>query len=201
MVAAEIHFSCAPLPSYAWASSVGFGALLLIGMQAIWTDGDRGNRNWWGFIGALFLVTSEYFGLNLLIITENPASKVLDLYLISFESSLHIPIAFLFGQAFQKWLWLHLTATFCYVGLFIPVAAVYAGLLVRDRQKAKEALAAFIIAAPIGFVFYRMFPAIGPAAAFQSNFPWHPLTYDEASRLTLAPIFGGGLEMPCRRCT
>jgi hypothetical protein len=39
---------------------------------------------------------------------------------------------------------------------------VYAGQLRRGREKAFPAMAAFLIAGPIGILFYNLFPALGP---------------------------------------
>jgi hypothetical protein len=193
-ISAEVDFFVHPFSPVAWVSSFGFGSLLVLGAQAVWTNGEERDRILWGFAGASVLVASEYFGLNLLHLTEDPSAKVLDLYLFSFDNSLHVPLGFLMGQAFQKWLWLHLVGLFCYVGLFIPMAVVFAGHLVRDRKKALEALAAFIVAAPLGVFFYRLCPAVGPIYVLSGNFPWHPLSYSDASRLFLEPISSDALR-------
>jgi PAP2 superfamily len=166
----------------------------VIGLQAVWAHTDKRNLMVWGFAGASVLVASEYFGLNLLRMTEDPNTKVFDLYLLSFDTSLHVPVAFVMGQAFQKWVWLRLTGLLCYVGLFIPMAVVFAGQLVRNRQKALETLAAFMVAGPIGMFFYHLCPAVAAGHAFPDNFPWHPLSYDQGSRLFLEPIYGAGLR-------
>ena len=187
-VAFELLLSGRTLSLVSAMASLGLGSLLVLGILAIWTEGEERRLLTTGFAGALILVACEYFGLKLLGSTQDANSRVLDLYLYSFDASLHVPIAFLMGQAYQRWVWLNLAGWFFYTGLFIPIAVVYAGLLVRDRQKALEALAAFVLTAPIGVLFYRLFPAVGPLALFLKDFPWHPLGYTETSRLLVEPI-------------
>jgi hypothetical protein len=175
-------------------SSLGLGSLLVLGIRAIWTEGEERRQLAAGFASALLLGASEYFGLNLLRMTESSSSKVLDVYLYSFDASLHVPISFLMGQACQRWVWLNAPAMLFYMGLFVPIAVVYAGLLTRDRRRSVDALASFVLTAPIGVFFYRLFPALGPAHVFLGNFPWHPLTYAAASRLFVEPIAVQGLK-------
>ncbi len=189
-VAFELLLSGRTLSLVSAMASLGLGSLLVLGILAIWTEGEERRLLTTGFAGALILVACEYFGLKLLGSTQDANSRVLDLYLYSFDASLHVPIAFLMGQAYQRWVWLNLAGWFFYTGLFIPIAVVYAGLLVRDRQKALEALAAFVLTAPIGVLFYRLFPAVGPLALFLKDFPWHPLGYTETSRLVGRAHFG-----------
>jgi PAP2 superfamily len=193
-VASELAASEHALSLVSTLSSLGLGSLLVIAVRAVWTEGDEHARLTAGFAGAFLLLASEYFGLNLLMWTQNPNSKVLDLYLYSFDASLHIPLSFLAGQAWQRWGWLNITGVLFYGGLFIPVAVIYAGLLMRDRQKAFEALASFVLTAPVGVLFYRVFPALGPTYLFLDRFPWHPLAFSEASRLFVEPVPLQGLR-------
>jgi hypothetical protein len=71
---------------------------------------------------------------------------------------------------------------------------VYAGQLLRGREKALPAMAAFLIAGPIGILFYNLFPALGPAHIFVQDFPWHPLTTVQASHLFREPVAVKGVQ-------
>src|SRR5260370_42002585 len=114
--------------------------------------------------------------------------KVLDLYLFSFDASLHVQLAFLVGQTYSMWPWFRAIGVALYVGLPIPMAMVYAGQLIRDRKQAYPAMAAFLITGPIGISFYNLFPALGPAHIFMQDFPWHPMTTIQASPLIREPV-------------
>ncbi len=175
-------------------SCVGLGSLLIIAARAVWAEGDDRKGFLLGFAGAFLLAAVDYFGLNLLRLTEDPGARALDLYLYSFDASLHVQPAFLVGQAFEKWIWLNRIGLFFYIGLFIPLGSVYAGQLLRNRRRALEALTAFVIAAPLGILFYRLFPAIGPLHAFPKNYPWRPLTFSQASNLVPKPFSADGLK-------
>ena len=111
--------------------------------------------------------------------------KTLDLYLLSFDGSLRLQLAFLFGQYYARLAWFHVSARLAYEGVIIPMALIYAGRLVRFREGAFPAGLAFLIAGPIGFLFYNLFPACGPAYVFRQAFPFHPLPLATLSRLTL----------------
>jgi len=110
------------------------------------------------------------------------------LYLYSFDSSLHVQLAFAMGQAFLRWAELRAAGVFFYIALPFAIACIYAGQLVRRRKKSAGTLAAFLIAGPLGVVFYNLFPAMGPIHVFRSVFPWHPLNYNQGSRLYLEAL-------------
>jgi hypothetical protein len=46
---------------------------------------------------------------------------------------------------------------------------------------------AFLLAGPLGFLFYNLFPACGPVYVFRRAFPFHPLPIAMVSRLALEP--------------
>lgn len=120
--------------------------------------------------------------------------KVLDLYLFSFDASLHVQLAFVLGQAFSLWPLLRTIAVALYIALPIPLALVYAGQLLRGRKNAYPAMAALLLTGPIGILFYNLFPALGPAHIFLQDFPWHPMTTLQASHLFREPIAVKGVQ-------
>ena len=119
---------------------------------------------------------------------ETAHPKVLDLYLYSFDCSLGFQPSFLLGRAFQTWHWLRSVSYFFYLGLSVPIAAVYAGQLVRNRKSALPVMFALLYCGPIGAIFYNIFPALGPVHLFHQDFPWHPLAISQAKQLLLEPM-------------
>ena len=103
-------------------------------------------------------------------------------------------LAFLVGQAYALLPWFRAIGVALYIALPIPLAMVYAGQLLRGREKAFPAMAAFLIAGPIGILFYNLFPALGPAHIFLQDFPWHPMTTAQASHLFREPIPVKGVQ-------
>ncbi|HEV7968299.1 MAG TPA: phosphatase PAP2 family protein [Candidatus Acidoferrales bacterium] len=180
-----LHFRPAPL---VWLAFAGLSSFLVFGGRSIWANRTDRTRLLFGFIPALLFVVSEYFADNLLRWTAAHHAKDLDLYLLSFDSSLGIQIPFVMGQAFSIWPLLRLVAVLFYIGLPIPISLIYAGRVLQDREKALPAAVAFLATGPIGMIFYNLFPALGPAHLFLQGFPWHPVTFAQASKLLPAPI-------------
>ena len=180
-----LHFRPAVM---AWLSFAGLSSLFILGLRTVWAkDADR-KLLALGFIPSLLFVTSEYFADNLLKWTSSVHPKVYDLYLFSFDSSLHVQIPFLVGQAFTLWPVLRAAGLLFYIGLPIPIALIYAGRVLRIREKAISSFVAFLATGPVGVLFYNMLPALGPVHVFRQSFPWHPLPPHPAARLLAEPI-------------
>src|ERR1700682_3241526 len=180
-----LHFRHAIM---AWFSFAGLSSLVIFGVRAVWAEDADRKLLVFGSVPALLFVISEYFADNLLHWTSANHPKVLDGYLFSFDSSLGIQIPFIMGQAFSTWPWLRLVGILFYIGLPIPIALIYAGQLLRVREKAIPAMVAFLATGPVGVIFYNLFPALGPAHLFGQGFPWHPLTMAQSARLLAEPL-------------
>jgi hypothetical protein len=139
-------------------------------------------------VPALLFVATDYFASDMLAWTATAHPKTLDLYLLSFDCSLRVQVPFLLGQAFERYFWLFAPSFLVYVGLAIPIALVYSGRLVRDKEKAFPVMLAFLVAGPIGIIFYNLFPACGPRYLFQQGFPFHLFPIEQAPRLLLEPM-------------
>jgi hypothetical protein len=172
----------------AWFSFFGLGALLLLVLRAVWAEGDRRKLLIFAFVPSLLFVTSEWFASNMLDLTEKLHPKTLDLFLYSFDGSLHVQLSFLMGQAFRTWPWFHIAGELFYVGLPIPIALVYSGQLLRIRKGALSAMTAFLLTGPVGILFYNLFPAMGPIHLVGRAFPWHPLDASMFRLMFLEPV-------------
>jgi PAP2 superfamily len=172
----------------AWFSFFGLNCLLLLALRAIWSEGERRKLLLFAFIPSLLFVTSEWFASNMLDLTEKLHPRTLDLYLYSFDGSLRVQLPFLMGQAFATWPWFKIAGELFYVGLPIPIALVYSGQLLRVRERAIPAMAAFLLTGPVGIFFYNLFPALGPVHLVRGAFPWHPLDFDMLRRVVLEPV-------------
>jgi hypothetical protein len=180
-----LHFRPAIM---AWFSFAGLSSLVIFGVRTVWAKQANQKLLVLGYVPALLFVISEYFADNLLHWTSANHPKVLDLYLFSFDSSLGIQIPFLMGQVFSVWQWLRLIGVLFYIGLPIPIALVYAGQLLRVRERAVPAMAAFLATGPVGVIFYNLFPALGPVHLFGQGFPWHPFTMAQAAAVLAEPV-------------
>src|SRR5882762_6048228 len=159
----------------AWLSFAGLSSLLVMGIQAVWAE-NRVSRKMllYAWVPAVLFVASDYFASNMLEWTTAAHPKTLDLFLLSFDYSLRVELAAIAGRMYVHYPWLHNPSLLVYVGLAIPITVVYAGRLVRFKERAFPSMLAFLITGPVGVLFYNLFPACGPHALFQQGFPFHP---------------------------
>jgi hypothetical protein len=172
-------------------SFVGMAALAVLGTHAIWARAEDRKLLVYGFVPSVLFVASEYMASTLLDITEKLHPKTFDLFLYSFDCSLHAQFSFWMGQLFAKHSWLNWSCFLIYLALPLPLALVYAAQLKRNTDSAVQTMLAFLLTGPIGVVFYNILPACGPVHVFR-NFPWYPLTTVAARQMPLIPIVMSG---------
>jgi hypothetical protein len=177
-----------------WISFLGMASLVVMGLNAVWLEDEERKTVLLALVPSLLILASNHYAGYLHKFNENAHPKVLDLYLYSFDSSLHAPIAFWMGQLYAKWKALGDVSFVFYVGLPFSLAIVYAGQASRLRGKAIPIFVAFLLMGPIGGIFYNLFPALGPVHLFGDRFPWQPLATDQARRLFLEPVAIPGLR-------
>jgi hypothetical protein len=166
----------------------GLASLAIMGLRMVWS-GTAAARLWfWAFVPGLLFVGFGWLTPPLLEYGQIAHPKVLDLYLYSFDCSLRFQPSFLVGLLFVKLPWLRVVCYFFYLGLAVPIAAVYAGHLVRNQKRALPIMLALLYTGPIGGMFYSLFPALGPAHLFHQNFPLHPLSIEQARHLLLEAL-------------
>ena len=177
----------------AWLSFVGLSSFLVMAVRTVWAKETGASKTLLcAWVPAALFVISDYFASTMLEWTSAAHPKTLDLYLLSFDYSLRVPIVFIAGRIYQLHPWIHNASLLVYVGLAIPISLVYAGLLVGFKRKAFPAMLAFLITGPLGILFYNLFPACGPHALFQQGFPFHPFPMDAAPRLHLEAMVVAG---------
>jgi hypothetical protein len=182
---AILHYQPTILCGLAFA---GLASLAVLGARVIWSTGETRKLYLLCFIPATCFVASEYFASNLLDFTGKMHPKLLDLYLYAFDASLRVQLPFRVGQLLATWPAIRTLSLLCYAALSFPVALIYAGKVVRVRERAFSSFLAFAAMGPIGVIFYNIFPAAGPAHLFGPDFPWHALPLDQIPRLQLEPV-------------
>lgn len=175
-----------------WASFLGLASFIVLVLRVIWFKGAERRTALFTVVPAFLFVASEWCADYLLAWTQQAHPKVLDLYLYSFDASLHVQIPFLMGQLFARAPWLMIVSILFYIGLPVAIGLTFAGCLVSDRRNALPAFLAFLLTGPVGALFYNLFPALGPVHIFRQSFPWHPLSIDQASRLHLDAVAAAG---------
>jgi PAP2 superfamily len=169
-----------------WFSFLGLSSFVIMGVRSIWEQERRFLLYAW--VPAALFVMSDYFASTMLQWTTKAHPKTLDLYLLSFDGSLRVQLAFAVGRYYARQPWLHISALIGYIGLAVPIAIVYVGRLIRFKQRAFPSMLAFLVAGPMGILFYNLFPACGPHSLFGQAFPFHSLPIANLSRLALEPV-------------
>jgi PAP2 superfamily len=172
----------------AWFSFFGVSSLAVLGVNCVMSNGKDRKLLLYAWIPALLFLASDWFASDMLAWVSEIHPKTLDLYLLSFDASLHVQLSFLVGQVFASVRWLEEAGLFFYIGLAIPITLVYAGRLARFGTKSFSAMLAFLVTGPIGILFYSVFPACGPVHMAHEYFPFHPLSIARTSRLMLEPV-------------
>lgn len=173
-------------------SFLGLASLVALAIRAAWSHSEESARIRLAFAFAFLSLSVDAAAVLFHALTSKLNPKVLDLYLYSFDASLRVQLSFLMGQAYATWHRFGDAGMFIYIGLPVVLAMVAAGHLLHGSKAAMPAMAAFLVTAPIGVIFYNLFPALGPTYIVGPRFPWNPLTINEAARLHLQPILVAG---------
>ena len=190
----DIRFLGYPACWQGAVSVVGLASLGVLTLRVIWSDGNQRRLATFTVVPAFSFVASGWCAATFLHWTFRAHPSVLDLYLVSFDGSLHVQLPFLLGQLFARFWPFYIVSLVVYIGLPVALGLTYAGCLMNDRKNALPAFIAFLITGPIGILFYNLFPALGPAYIYADRFPWHPLAYDQLRRLFVEPVALPGLR-------
>src|SRR3984893_661177 len=175
-------------------SFLGLASLVALALRAAWSRGEESTRMRLAFLFAFLSVGVDAAALPFHAWTSKLKPNVLDLYLYSFDASLRVQLSFLMGQAYATWHRFGDAGMFIYIGLPVVMAMVAAGHLLHGSKRAIPAIVAFLVTAPIGIIFYNLFPALGPTYIFGPRFPWNPITIDQAAHLRLEPMLAAGFR-------
>lgn len=179
------------LTKFAYLSLPGMVSVAVMAGRCVWSRPDR--RLLVPALGtSIIFVGAGVLTPPVLHFIEVIRPKVFDLYLDSFDSSLGVQPSFLLGRAFLRWHWFGAISIWIYLGLSLVLALVFVENLRLQVRRALWIVAAFLVCAPAGELFYAMFPALGPRLLFQKDFPLHPVAMADAARLQLQPILLAG---------
>jgi hypothetical protein len=182
---AAFHFAPHPTQTISILGFCGFIALVL---RANWAQGQRKSALQAGLAGACLLLLLYFFSGPLLLRTTRNHSQVLDLYLYSFDASLHVQFSFVLGALLRKWPLLNTIAGVFYIGLPVSLTVAFAGLIASRIRRGLEAIFSFCLGGPLAIFCYGLFPAVGPRALFQASFPFHPFQTQQVARLIVEPL-------------
>ncbi len=165
---------------------LGLGSLLLLAIRRIWSRSEDRQLLQDATLPPLLFLILGYFGSGPLAMTARLHPTTLDTFLYSFEQSLGVQLSFKLGQVMLSSRLLTRVVLGAYYVLPLVIMFTYARQLVRNRNLAMIAFLAFVIAGPLGVVFYNPIPAGGPGNLFGSKLPLRSYV-DRASATVAAP--------------
>ena len=184
-----IHLSQVPFWVLRVASGLallGFGALLLLGLRAVWSEREGRENALALLVPALTLIFFILISGSVLRFSGALHPQTEDAWLYAFDGSLGFQPSFFVGTIMFKSLVLTRSALLTYLSLPFAMAVVCAWQIpVGARRICWHMLTVLLIAGIAGWVLYNVVPGTGPLYAFGRDFPWHPIPYGDLLRFPL----------------
>jgi PAP2 superfamily protein len=190
--AAVVHFPSVPF----WVLSVsscmalpGFGALLILGLRAFWSE-PLGRSNALVLLGeSATLILFLFVAQHALRTTGVLHPKTYDLWLFVTDGSLGFQPSFFMGRVLLDNRILTISALLTYDSLPFVMAAVCAWHIpVGATRPPWFILTLFMVAGVGGWLLYDLLPATGPVYVFTRDFPWTRLPYSELHKILLETV-------------
>lgn len=184
-----IHLSAIPFWVLRVASGgavMGFAALLLLGLRAVWSE-RQGRENALALLApSLVLIFFIFVSGNALRLSGGLNPQTDDAWLYAFDGSLGFQPSFLMGRIMYGSIILTRCAMLTYLSLPFAMAVVCAAQIRREARKISwQMLTVLLMAGVAGWLLYNMVPATGPIYAFGRDFPWGGLSYKDLSTFAL----------------
>ena len=176
------------LPAFAF---LGLGSLTLLVMRMGLSHQDRQLLRD-ATVPPLLFILMGFVGSGPLQMTARLHPATQDLFLYSFDQSLGVQLSFKVGQIVLSSRLLTRAVVGLYYMLPLVIMFTYARQLIRDRSLAMAAFLAFVIAGPLGVVFYNLVPGGGPRNLFGPRYPFDPLTVEQLRQLPIQALAIGG---------
>jgi hypothetical protein len=184
-----IHLPRVPFWVLRVASSfavLGFGALLLLGLRAVWSEGKSRSNALALLSPALILIFFIYACARVLQFTSGVNPLTDDAWLYAFDGALGFQPSFLMGRIMYDSVVLVRSALLTYLSLPFVMAVVCAWQVPRGGTRIKwHMLTVLLLAGAGGWVLYNLVPGTGPIYAFGHDFPWHSLAYKDLPAFAL----------------
>jgi PAP2 superfamily len=181
-----------PVKTAAVSALFGLSTSFALGIIWLRSSGDQRSLLRYAFLPPLLLIVLGYAASPLLGITGMLHAKTFDLFLYAFDASLRVQMSFDVGRlvlSSRALTWVTLAS---YYALPLVLMLAYAKQLVRCREMALTAFLAFMVAGPVGTIFYNLLPACGPLYLVGAEFPFHPLSTQHIRDLVIQPVLVAG---------
>ena len=165
---------------------LGFGALLLLGLRALWSEREGRENAVALLVPALILILFILSSAIALRLSSGLSPKTYDAWLYVFDGSLGFQPSFWMGKIMYHSIVLTRITLLTYLSLPFAMAVVCAWRVpVAALKISWHVLTVLLLAGAAGWLLYNVIPATGPLYAFASDFPWHPLPYKDLSAFAL----------------
>ncbi len=176
------------LPAFAF---LGLGSLTLL-VTRMWLSHQDRQLLRDATVPPLLFILMGFVGSGPLQMTARLHPATQDLFLYSFDQSLGVQLSFKVGQIVLSSRLLTRAVVGMYYMLPLVIMLTYARQLIRNRSLAMAAFLAFVIAGPLGVVFYNLVPGGGPRNLFGPKYPFDPLTVEQLRQLPIQALAIGG---------
>jgi len=167
-------------------AALGFGALLLLGLRALWSEREGRENAKVLLVPALALVFFILACANVLRLTSGLSPQTDDAWLYAFDGSLGFQPSFWMGKIMYGSLVLTRMTLLTYLSLPFAMAVVCAWQIPpAARRVSWHMLTVLLLAGVAGWLLYNVVPATGPLYAFGRDFPWNSLPYKDLSTFAL----------------
>lgn len=165
---------------------LGFGAILLLGLRALWSEREGREKAWALLAPALILILFIFISAHVLQLSGGLNPQTEDAWLYAFDGSLGFQPSFLMGRIMFTSILLTRSALLTYLSLPFAMAVVCAWRIpLAARRISWHVLTVLLLAGVAGWLLYNVVPGTGPLYAFGKDFPWHGLAYQNLSTFTL----------------
>jgi hypothetical protein len=184
-----IHLSPIPFWVLRVASGfavLGFGAIVLLGLRAVWSEREGRENALALLLPSLVLVFFIFVSGNVLRLSGGLNPQTDDAWLYAFDGSLGFQPSFFMGRIMYSSIALTRCAMLTYLSLPFAMAVVCAAQIRRGARKSSwQVLTVLLLAGVAGWLLYNVVPATGPIYAFGKDFPWGGLSYKDLSTFAL----------------
>jgi hypothetical protein len=169
-------------------SLVGFGALIVLGLRAIWSESDSRQSTIALLVPALILIAFIFGTARVLSFTSSFHPETRDAWLYAFDGSLGFQPSFAVGRIMFDSTLLTRSALLTYLSLPFAMATVVAfRISIGSRRISWYMLTVLLLAGIGGWFAYNVVPGTGPIYAFGKEFPWN-VPYKDLSTFILQTL-------------
>jgi hypothetical protein len=165
---------------------LGFGALLLLGLRALWSEREGRDNALALLLPSLILIVFIAATANVLRLSGGLSPKTYDAWLYAFDGSLGFQPSFLMGKIMYGSVFLARSAMLTYLSLPFAMAVVCAwNVPAAARRISWHMLIVLLLAGVAGWILYNVVPGTGPIYAYAKDFPWNSIPYRNLSTFAL----------------